>query len=260
MKIIIVDDEMGGLANVKKAIEGAVPDVEIHTFSLPLQALEYFRSNVCEVAFLDVDMPQMNGIALAKELKKLNPHVNIIFVTAYIEYGRDAFKLRASGYLLKPITAKDVADEMRCLRYPVEEPEKGVYAVTFGQFDLWVDGEPLHFGRSKSKELLAYLIDRRGGGVTKKEIAAALFEDKEYTRSTQDYINKIVRELCSCLKEAGLEALLVKKHNYYAVDTSQFYCDLYAYEAGDLTAINAFKGEYMTQYSWGELTLGKLCQ
>lgn len=258
MNVLAVDDETGALTALTQKIRAALPDAQLDAFIHPEEALAYAKNNLCDVAFLDIDMPQMDGIKLASLLKEKNPRINIIFVTAYSQYGMDAFALYASGYLLKPVCVEDIRRELAHLRFPVEEHEKGIRAVTFGQFDMLSAGKTIHFGRAKSKELLAYLIDRHGGGVTKKEIASVLFEDKEYTRGTQDYLNKIVRELEKSLKDAGAEAVLIKERNYYAANTEKFSCDLYEYEQGKETAINAFNGEYMTQYSWAEGTLGKL--
>ena len=258
VKILAVDDETGALSALAQKINKVLPDAELATFLLPKDALAYAKKNVCDITFLDIDMPQMGGIELAGRLKETNPRMNIIFVTAYSQYGIDAFALHASGHLLKPVCSEDIRQELDHLRFPVSENKKGIRAVTFGQFDLLSDGRTIHFGRAKSKELLAYLIDRHGGGVTKKEIASVLFEDKEYTRATQDYLNKIVRELEKSLKNAGAEDILVKERNYYAANTKKFTCDLYEYEQGKETARQAFSGEYMTQYSWAEETLGKL--
>lgn len=258
MKIIAVDDEPIALELLVEEIRSAAPGAEVAEFQFPSDVMKYAEDNRCDVAFLDIEMPQMNGITLAKRLNSINPGINIIFVTAYRNFGVEAFEMHASGYLLKPVTAKAVKDELENLRFPVKLTRKGVYASTFGQFDLLVDGVPVHFGRAKSKEMLAYLIDRRGGGVTRRELAAILFEDRAYTRSTQDYFNKIVREFELSLTSAGIGDIFIKRRNYYAIDTSKLVCDMYEYENGNPAAMNLFNGEYMTQYSWSELTLGNL--
>lgn len=260
MRIIAVDDEKAALEILLDCIKNVEDKADIKGFLLPETAVDYAEKNVCDIAFVDVEMPQMNGMDLAHKLKKINPCMNIIFVTAYKDYSMSAFELHASGYVLKPVTESAIKREMDNLRFPIacDYKDKGIRAVTFGQFDLYVNGEIVHFGRAKSKELLAFLIDRHGGGVTKKEIAGALFEDEAYTRNIQDYLNKIVKELAISLREAGAEEILIKEHNYYAVEVNKFSCDLYEYEKGEAEALNAFRGEYMTQYSFGETTLGRL--
>ena len=105
-------------------------------------------------------------------------------------------------------------------------------------------------GWSRSKELLAYLIDRKGAGATKKEIALILFPNQEYERRVEDYINKIYREMTRSLDEAGFRDIVVKKRNYYALDPEKIRCDRYDFEKGKASAIKAYMGEYMQQYPW----------
>lgn len=254
MNIIAADDENAALHVLCSAIREAVPDAVVFGFHSPTQALQFARQTRCDIAFLDIKMFEMNGIELAKRLKKVNPRINIIFVTGYSEYTGEAISMRASGYLQKPVMAEDVLEEINNLRYPVQQPARGIYAQTFGNFELFVDGKPVPFPRAKSKELLAYLIDRHGAGVTRKEIAGILFEDREYDRSTQDYLNHIITDMVGALRAVNAERILVKGRNYLAVDTGAFACDLYEYEKGNAQSLNTFKGEYMVQYSWAEET------
>ena len=106
--------------------------------------------------------------------------------------------------------------------------------------------------------MLAYLIENNGTGLTKRELAAVLLEGRPYDRACQDYMSKIIDSLAESLKEAGAGDVLIHQHNQYAVDTSKFICDLYAYQQGEAWARKAFHGVYMQQYSWGEYMLGEL--
>ncbi len=258
MRIMVVDDEKAQMNLLVEELEALEPESDIYGFNKPKEALEFAEKNEIDVAFLDIQMAQIDGITLAKKLKKIKPTVNIIFATAYGDYAFDAISMHASGYIMKPVTAKQIENELLNLRYPTAQPAGvGIRVVTFGPFDIFVNGESVHFGRAKSKEVLAYLVDRRGAGVTKKELAAVIFEDREYSRSTQDYINKILREMEKALKDVKASDMYIKKMNYYAVDTTKFTCDMYEYMEGKPEALNAFRGEYMTQYSWAEDSIGE---
>lgn len=253
MKILAVDDEQGALKLLVRAITGACPDDTIFSFQSSTKALQCARENHIDVAFLDIQMPEITGLELAKRLKKINPNINIIFSTGYSEYAVDALKLRSSGYLMKPITRSDVQTELSNLRNPIAAEETSyVFAKTFGNFDLFVKGKILVFPREKSKEVLAYLIDRHGSAVTRKEMAAIIFEDREYTRATQAYLTQIIKNLKKVLDEAEIGDIFVTGQNTYAVDVTKIRCDAYEYLEGDAEALNAFHGEYMCQYSWGE--------
>ncbi len=251
MKVIVVDDEKPVLQMLRENLQEVLPDSEPILFDRSDAALEYAENNDIDIAFLDISMPVINGIDLAKKMKKLHPLVNIIFCTAYSHFMHEAIDLHASGYLLKPTSAESMAKALNNLLHPVEKQMPEVFVRTFGDFDLFVGGVSVLFKSKKSKELLAYLIHKRGGVSNKKDIAAALFEDS-YSASTQTYLKRIYKELNETLNEYGVGAILVKGFNQYAVDTTKFTCDAYDYDKGLPYAVNAYKGEYMAQYEWTE--------
>lgn len=258
MKVLAVDDEYGALKLLVKAIKTAEPDAQVTSFQYPEEAIVYARRNEIEVAFVDITMPEISGLEFAEMLKEINPEINIIFVTGYSDYTLDAINMRASGYVLKPVTASVISKELENLRYPVEkfEPCRIVFR-TFGNFDLFIDGKVVTFSRKPAKELLAYLVDRKGATVSRKEIAAVLFEDRSYSRNTQSYITQIIKSLHATLKELDADDILIKEHNSYAIDTTKVDCDAYQYLAGREEAIKSFYGEYMAQYSWAEYTINQ---
>ena len=260
MHIIATDDEQSALNVLMGAIREAVPIATVHGFRNPLEALEFMKKTNCEVAFLDIQMREMSGIVLARKLKEIYPKVNIVFVTGYSQYANEAFSLHASGYVYKPVTAEKIINEMENLRNPVKWKDTGILVNTFGNFELIVNGEEVSFGRAKSKEMLAYLVDKQGKPATRKELAMVLLEREDYSRATQDYLSKIVKELVDVLERVGAEKILKRGLNSYAVDADAFFCDYYEYEKENVTPdeLNRFRGEYMKQYSWAEVTLAKL--
>ncbi len=258
MNIIVVDDETAALQVFIREWRKLSMEASITCFESALEAVEYARGNTVDVAFLDIQMHEMNGLFLAKQLKEVHGKTNIIFTTGYSSYTINAFDVRASGYLLKPISSERIKDELDNLRNPVYAPNAGVHVQCFGNFDIFVDGMPVSFTRSKSKEALAYLVDRKGAGVNKKELAAVLLGNKPYTRSMQTYTHTILAEMMRALKRAGAKDMVIKKQNHYAVDASKFSCDYYNYEKGDATAVNNYHGEYMNNFEWAEFTAADL--
>lgn len=252
MKIIVVDDEKLVLSTLQKRIKEVSPESEVVAFDLSQDALEYAQANDVDIAFLDISMPVINGITLAKSLKKIHPQINVIFCTAHTDFMQDAIELHASGYLLKPATRESINKALGNLLYPAAVRLPEVFVRTFGEFDIFIDGKAVTFNRQKAKEMLAYLVDMRCGVVSKKDLAAVLFGD-EYSAKTQDYLKKIYKDLVETLRRYGVEKMLVRGYNQYALDATCFSCDLYDYEKGLPYAINAYKGEYMLQYDWAEM-------
>ncbi len=155
---------------------------------------------------------------------------------------------------MKPVTAEKIAEEMEDLRFPIV-PKSGVLlrVQCFGNFDVFtLDGKPLHFERSRSKEVFAYLVHRQGSSCTIKEIAATLFEDMPYDKKQQAYIQKIMSAMMKSLKKVGAEKVVNKSYNSLSVNPSLLDCDYYRFKELDGGAVNAYQNEYMAQYYWAD--------
>ena len=199
-------------------------------------------------------MRGMGGITLAENIIKLRPNSKIVFCTGYEEYAVSAFKLHASGYLMKPISAEDVQSEIDNIK-GVRKKEKLLDVKCFGNFEVYVKGERLSFKRSKTKELFAFLIDRHGAGLTAKQICAVLFPDDTDDVKNSAYLRQLVLDLKTTLKSVGAECVFCHETPYYRVDTSLIKCDYFSYLE---TGKPEFFGEYMSQFSWAEETCANL--
>lgn len=257
MNFLAVDDEAFALEDLKRALAEAAPDSRITGFSNPGQALEYIQYNRIDTAFLDTELGSMNGLILAKKLKDIQPDIRIVFVTSHEQYALGAFRIHASGYLLKPITAGAILEELTFL-YGEHVTRKKVRIQTFGGFEVYVEGKPLYFGRSKAKELLAYLVDKRGGSVTNGDASAALWEEKENSKAQKSYYRIVVSQLRGTLREAGIENILVKGHNSLAIIPELLDCDSYRFLDGEPQAINSYRHNYLPGYHWAEFSIGIL--
>ena len=253
MKVICLDDEkiilQGMMLNCSKVEE--ITDVV--GFSDFESLKEYLKNNTADVIFSDINMPDVNGIDIAKYLRENHPEINVVFTTGYTEYTNQAIRANAKGYLLKPIS-KEMIEEQ--IKYFLEDNElnKRVVIQTFGNFDIKVDGKPLALS-AKAKEAVAYLVDRNGSAINRKELAAIIFEDDSYSRTIQSYITKIFAEIKKVLEEHKLEDLLLVDQNSYAINTKLVICDSYEYLKGNKDYKNAYHGEYMIQYPWADMEL-----
>jgi two-component SAPR family response regulator len=268
MNIIAVDDEQYALTGLKSAILEALSnnksssDLILSCFNNSEDALEYAKTNRVDTAFLDIEMSGMNGLFLAKQLKDLYGRTNIVFVTGHSQYAVDAFALRAKGYIMKPFTAKAVREAIEHLQDTVSHTdnmktlaptsEKRLHVKTFGNFEIFVDGNKLKFDRTKTKELFAYLISRKGAGCNNNEIAAILWENKEDSNSLQTMFRQLVVDLTQRLEEAGMQEVLIKERGSLAIAVEKISCDFYDFCDG--INVNDYMGEFMNQYSWAEFT------
>lgn len=262
MLIYIIDDEPIVLKASKQVVARAVPDADLRTFESGDDALEHMRATqeYPDTVFSDIEMPGTNGLEFAVRLKQLSPKTRIVFVTAYSEYALDAFRVHANGYILKPMNAMRVLEEVKeTLEQQNIEPEPETLRIQcFGNFEVFWKGKPLQFARRQTKELLAYLIDRKGASCTIEEITAALWEDYTNQKNTQTQLRILISDLRHTLANIGMEDIVFRRRGQVAVMPDKLDCDYYRMLKGDMDAVNAYRGEYMVQYSWAELTAGQL--
>ena len=196
MNILAIDDEYYALELMKRALEEVAVGAKLYFCRDVKSALQTAAENKIDVAFLDIHMPEKDGIELARDLKMTNPKINIVFATGFSEHMKEGIDLRMSGYIMKPVTPEAVRVELENLRHPIEwSAEKRIKILTFGNFDVFVDGSPLKFDRKQSKEILAYLVDKRGTSATYSELAAMLWEDEEYDRTKQKNLQVYIASL-----------------------------------------------------------------
>ena len=249
MKVILVDDEPLSLELFK--IEcGNMPGFEVvGFFDNSADALTYAQTHPVDFALLDIDMPEMTGIELARKLRVARPGMIIIFVTAHPEYSADAIHAKADFVVFKPYEKEDILDALERARLLSERQKKRLFFRTFGHFDLFVDGKLVRFRSSKAKELLALCVSRLGGEVTIHEMVETLWADSGDRglgyRTT-------IKALADALKEAGADNLLQRKRSVLSLNTEVFDSDLSDFKAGKQDARNAFHGEFMQQYAWAK--------
>ena len=259
MNILAVDDEYYALELMRSALEEVAGGATVYLCRDVRSALQTATETRMDVAFLDIHMPEKNGVELARELKLLNPKINIIFATGFSEHMKEGIDLRMSGYITKPVTPEAVKEELENLRNPIEwSNEKRIKILTFGNFEVLVDGTPLKFDRKQSKEILAYLVDKRGTSATYSELAAMLWEDEEYDRTKQKNLQVYIASLVKSLLAVDVKDLLLKNRQGILLNTGIVDCDYYRFLEGDTRAINSFTGQYMSAYSWAEFTVGYL--
>ena len=263
MKAICVDDEKAALQQLVSLCREMLQLSSVEGFDDPKEALERVRERPVDLAILDIGMPDMDGITLARRIRALRPDAAILFVTGHPQYTVDAWSLHATGYVLKPLTRERLSDELNYAaewrrRVAKEEQIPHIAVQTFGNFDLIVDGNKVNFSRAKAKELFAYLVDKKGIRVSRPEIFRQLWPDEEYTRPKQKQLDVIIRSLRATLRDNGIGEILQLEQGMLRIVPQGMDCDMYRLFAGDVRYENEYRGEYMTPYAWANLTEGRI--
>ena len=246
MKILLVDDIELQLKQLEKSCKKVLCDHNFLVFDNPLKAFKETSLEKIDIAFLEVEMAKLNGIELAKKLKKRNPQIKIIFVTSHPEYALDAYKIHAFGYIMKPVSDKKIKEEINAIGdiFGMNSFKK-LQVKCFGNFEVFHNGEPLRFSYKKSKEVFAYLIDREGSTININELNAVLWEQDH-----PSYLRNLIADVQNTLKNIGASDVFIKRHNECYIDVNKVDCDAYEYKKGDQNAMRMYRGEYMIQYSW----------
>lgn len=240
MIALCVDDERLLLEDLKRAV-GKSPDIsQVVAFDDAIEADEWAQEHDFDIAFLDVRMPLVDGLELAKRLHRKDPYLPIVFCTGFREYALDAFAVHASGYLLKPVRAEKLQQEINIAKEQIEghkaamraaaaETKEG-YLLTIQPYDgftvLDQSGTPLSFKRSKEKELFAALVHQRGKEISTDSLCDMLWEDNAWMyEKNRQYIYTLFSLLRNTLREAGAESVLGKGASGYVLDMRRIFVD-----------------------------------
>ena len=186
MLTLSIDDSKAATDHMTYMLKKIDPDGTHLAANTVSEAMSMMSHDV-QIVFLNIEMPGINGIQLADKLRKEYENLNIIFVTGYPEYSFEAYSVRPSGFLAKPVTEKDIAQ----------------------------------FKRQSTMELFAYLVYKKGAYCTNGNIIAVLWGgDIE----KQAYLRKLLSDMRKCFGSVGLDDVIAKKYGKTCVDMNKIQC------------------------------------
>jgi two-component SAPR family response regulator len=253
LTVLIAEENDEARKQISDTVSKLRPEAELLCFGSSLAALAMARKREVDTAFLSTGMRELNGLILGSYLADLNPYINLIFLSDGPEYGYAAISRHASGYIINPPTEESVRRELDDLRHPdIQKREKRVFVQTFGNFDLFADGRPVAFKYSKTKEMVALLVNNRGARTTNGEIIAALWEDDGDPEKKGSYLSNLRQDLQNTLTRLKLNGIIIKQRGSLAIVPDRIECDLYDWLEKKQDSAYRYMGDYMNQYSWSE--------
>lgn len=193
MNCIIVEDEYPAREELKYFINKFSDISILEEFDNSLDALDFLKSNFVDVIFLDINMPGVDGMSMAKITKKLRNSPKFVFITAYPEYAVDAFEIEAFDYILKPYSEERIISTLKKLERNSEDEERsnGKVALKDGGKIVLKNKNDIYFCKANGKDTLVYTKDQ----VYKINIGISeylkILNDSNFLRTHKSYIVNI---------------------------------------------------------------------
>lgn len=220
MRTILIEDEPHILRMMERIIQAEPTLKWMGSFHDPIQALEFLATQHVDLVFLDIEMPTMNGIDVAKRLPETT---QVVFTTAHGQYAVEAFDIQATHYLLKPIT-EDMIHQLiprvtkRYTETLQSEHHRTCTIQCFDNFSVKTqDGELVKWPTQKTEELFAYLIYHRDTVVNKWLIAETLYPDIDEPQRALHNVYNLVYRLKKTLAEYDLSIKVQTINNGYSL-------------------------------------------
>ena len=259
MTVLAVLENEAAVLPMSELLSAMEPDADLMLFGSSLPALAAARKQEIDIAVIDAALPELSGLDFGQYVQDLYPDVNLIYMTGDRALGYDALRQHASGILMKPVIGTELKRELEELRYPdFRKRGKRVFVQTFGNFEIFVDGKPVAFKYSKTKEIVAVLVNNRGAQTTNGEIIACLWEDDGDPEKKASYLSNLRQDLQNTFTKLRLNNLILKQRGSLAIATDRIECDLYDWLEKKQDSKYHYLGEYMNQYSWPEVMHAEL--
>lgn len=285
MKVLLIDDERLALANMQRML-GEYADIDIvGSFTSSVEAVDALNKLQPDVIFLDIHMPQMNGLQAAVKISEIWPKVELVFITAHNDYALDAFDRHALDYIMKPLNRerlRKTIERLRRIHKPSlsekqQQTADGIVVHCMKTLQIQLPGkkpESLKWRTAKVKELFAYLFQHQGQAVSKNNLLELLWPEVEERKGITNLQTSIyrIRKMWEEIGE-GYFTLLYSTYGY-VLETRQVSTDVKEWEdklhkltpliehnaAEHRIVIDQYVGDYLEaeNYIWAEIERQRL--
>lgn len=266
MNVLIVEDEKYTLEEIAEYIKEYNPKIHCIACQDPIEAWELVSLNKVDIAFLDIEMPRMNGLDLAHKISHINPETKIVFITAYNNHAAEAFEVSASDYLLKPLRKEKLFNTLKKLTadYNLHGSSENIMIKTFGKLVIANDKEVLKWKRQKSAELFAFLLFHKEKAIHKDVICDTIWPTHEPSKALVN-LQTVMYQLRKSLTEICKDEICIEYANHsYRLLLGESWVDADAFEKvyeralsikekdedALLEAYQLYQGGYLEEEGW----------
>lgn len=226
---LIVDDEDLSVKRLKRLLLESGEFGACHTFLNPLEAYEFAKTNPIDIAFLDIDMPKIDGMTLSGKLRELDDSIQLVFATGYGEHAVQAFDMNALDYLMKPVTAERLNQTLvKIGRTRHAAPALHVRMLGgLKMYDRVRQETPIKLRSPKTEELLAFLVCKRT--VSREEIVETLWGGLETEKALKN-LNSTLYYIRQAIDADKFGKIIDTGRSEIRIEENGIYCDLYDFE------------------------------
>lgn len=225
--------------------------ISLQVFTTAEDGLSYLHSHAVHAVVVAPDLPGFPGLSLAERILGEHRHLHVILTAEDDRYAMPAWDLGLAGYLVKPFDVQALRTRLDRCSFPLFSGKK-ILVQTIPEFSVLVNGTPVHIAGTKTRELLALMVDSGIRGITAGEGVAYLWPDKPDDAKTRSLFRMTYKRLAEALEAVGAGSMIASQENRRYIRTELVDCDLYRILAGDHSAMARYSGEYMREYSWAE--------
>lgn len=276
MRAIIVDDELLALRDMNKLLQELDGIEVVGQYQDPRLVVDAVKQLKPDIIFLDIEMPELNGMELAEMLAQAHPHIHLVFVTAYHEYALEAFELNAMDYVLKPVQSSRLMKTIQRVRGMDWKKGKADIAQhqgmlccfsSFTYLDANNQIQTIHWRTAKAQELFIYLLHHHGVTVRKDIILDFLWPEYELERSST-HLHTTIYQIRRIIKQKGLDVQIKYIDQGYRLDLGRVKLDKIEWETGIKQSppvspatieyhsrlLKLYRGDYLAEhhYIWAE--------
>lgn len=238
MNTILIDDEQLELELLQNKITRLSNIEVIETFTDPHQGLIAVSKQEPDVLFLAISIPEVNWIKVTKQLKKMIPEMQIVFLATIDKYVLEAFDIQVDDFLLKPVEddrlQKTISklSKNRKVQNPVYQPMIGCFKkLHFFYYESDKGILDVYWRTSKAREVFSYLLHKRGE-LVRKDVLVDLFWSESAAREAFSQLYSTIYQIKKSLTAIEFDIQIISSENSYRLELNNYLIDVDVWERG----------------------------